>query len=201
MFVCAIQMTCWFCFSRDTLLLACVKRRHRRSKRHLSLHVYRYSSLACQVTTVNEPPNPTDIDQTLQRVSDNDPTLTKVNLNNIKVHVVDSIVHVFLFVGEPLPRRLWSFRSNHLYTKYPQLFNLLRRSGFNGSVLFRCLVLCSLVISPKLTLIFEFAVSVAILWFPVERCMRADIELDQFFFAFRSTYRSTPYRSTPRKWK
>lgn len=33
---------------------------------------------------VNEPPNPTNVEETLQRVKDNDPTLTDINLNNIK---------------------------------------------------------------------------------------------------------------------
>ncbi|XP_027026948.2 tropomodulin-2 [Tachysurus fulvidraco] len=32
----------------------------------------------------DEPPNPTNVDETLQRIKSNDPTLTEVNLNNIK---------------------------------------------------------------------------------------------------------------------
>ncbi|XP_010894240.1 tropomodulin-2 [Esox lucius] len=32
----------------------------------------------------DEPPNPTNVDDTLQRIKSNDPTLTEVNLNNIK---------------------------------------------------------------------------------------------------------------------
>ncbi|TRZ04617.1 hypothetical protein HGM15179_022490, partial [Zosterops borbonicus] len=32
----------------------------------------------------DEPPNPTDVAETLQRLQDNDPALTDVNLNNIK---------------------------------------------------------------------------------------------------------------------
>lgn len=35
-------------------------------------------------TPVNEPPNPTNVEETLQRVKDNDPTVTEINLNNIK---------------------------------------------------------------------------------------------------------------------
>ena len=34
---------------------------------------------------MTEPPNPTDVDDTLRRVKENDSTLTEVNLNNIKV--------------------------------------------------------------------------------------------------------------------
>nr|CAB3267123.1 TMOD tropomodulin [Phallusia mammillata] len=37
-----------------------------------------------KVTQVNEPPNPTDVEDTLRRISEDDSTLTKVNLNNIK---------------------------------------------------------------------------------------------------------------------
>lgn len=33
----------------------------------------------------DEPPNPTNVEETLQRIKSNDPTLTEVNLNNIKV--------------------------------------------------------------------------------------------------------------------
>lgn len=33
----------------------------------------------------DEPPNPTNVEETLQRIKANDPTLTEVNLNNIKV--------------------------------------------------------------------------------------------------------------------
>ncbi|NXA60283.1 TMOD4 protein, partial [Mohoua ochrocephala] len=33
----------------------------------------------------DEPPNPTDVAETLQRLQDNDPALQDVNLNNIKV--------------------------------------------------------------------------------------------------------------------
>lgn len=33
----------------------------------------------------DEPPNPTNVEDTLQRVKSNDSTLTEVNLNNIKV--------------------------------------------------------------------------------------------------------------------
>ncbi|XP_053090670.1 tropomodulin-2 isoform X1 [Pangasianodon hypophthalmus] len=32
----------------------------------------------------DEPPNPTNVEETLQRIKNNDPTLTEVNLNNIK---------------------------------------------------------------------------------------------------------------------
>ena len=34
----------------------------------------------------DEPPNPTNIEDTLQRIKSNDGSLTEVNLNNIKVH-------------------------------------------------------------------------------------------------------------------
>lgn len=37
-----------------------------------------------------EPPNPTDLEETLKRIKENDPTLTDVNLNNIKVCYVIS---------------------------------------------------------------------------------------------------------------
>lgn len=34
----------------------------------------------------DEPPNPTNVEETLQRIKNNDSSLTEVNLNNIKVH-------------------------------------------------------------------------------------------------------------------
>lgn len=34
----------------------------------------------------DEPPNPTNVEDTLQRIKSNDGSLTEVNLNNIKVH-------------------------------------------------------------------------------------------------------------------
>lgn len=34
----------------------------------------------------DEPPNPTNVDETLQRIKNNDSSLTEVNLNNIKVY-------------------------------------------------------------------------------------------------------------------
>lgn len=34
----------------------------------------------------DEPPNPTNVEDTLQRIKSNDSSLTEVNLNNIKVH-------------------------------------------------------------------------------------------------------------------
>lgn len=34
----------------------------------------------------DEPPNPTNVEETLQRIKSNDSSLTEVNLNNIKVH-------------------------------------------------------------------------------------------------------------------
>lgn len=34
----------------------------------------------------DEPPNPTNVEETLQRIKNNDGSLTEVNLNNIKVH-------------------------------------------------------------------------------------------------------------------
>lgn len=33
----------------------------------------------------DEPPNPTNVEETLQRIKDNDSCLVEVNLNNIKV--------------------------------------------------------------------------------------------------------------------
>lgn len=33
----------------------------------------------------DEPPNPTNVEETLQRIKDNDSRLVEVNLNNIKV--------------------------------------------------------------------------------------------------------------------
>uniref|UniRef100_H2YWK0 Leiomodin-3 n=1 Tax=Ciona savignyi TaxID=51511 RepID=H2YWK0_CIOSA len=44
------------------------------------------STTKCQmkVTPLSEPPNPTDVDETLQRIKENDSSLTAVNLNNIK---------------------------------------------------------------------------------------------------------------------
>lgn len=35
-----------------------------------------------------EPPNPTNVEASLQRIKANDPSLTEVNLNNIKVDAV-----------------------------------------------------------------------------------------------------------------
>lgn len=34
----------------------------------------------------DEPPNPTNVEETLQRIKSDDGSLTEVNLNNIKVH-------------------------------------------------------------------------------------------------------------------
>ena len=34
----------------------------------------------------DEPPNPTNVEETLQRIKNNDSSLKEVNLNNIKVH-------------------------------------------------------------------------------------------------------------------
>lgn len=34
----------------------------------------------------DDPPNPTNVDETLQRIKSNDSSLKEVNLNNIKVH-------------------------------------------------------------------------------------------------------------------
>lgn len=34
----------------------------------------------------DEPPNPTNVEETLQRIKNNDSSLTEVNLNNIKVN-------------------------------------------------------------------------------------------------------------------
>lgn len=41
----------------------------------------------------DEPPNPTNVEDTLQRVKSNDSTLTEVNLNNIKVRRNASFHH------------------------------------------------------------------------------------------------------------
>lgn len=48
----------------------------------------------------DEPPNPTNVDETLQRIKSNDSSLTEVNLNNIKVHKNTSghIEGVFLWL-------------------------------------------------------------------------------------------------------
>lgn len=40
----------------------------------------------------DEPPNPTNVEETLQRIKSNDSSLTEVNLNNIKV-MRFSLVH------------------------------------------------------------------------------------------------------------
>ena len=39
-----------------------------------------------------EPPNSTDVEDTLRRLKENDSTLTNVNLNNIKVRVMFGIL-------------------------------------------------------------------------------------------------------------
>lgn len=39
-----------------------------------------------------EPPNPTNVEASLQRIKANDPTLTEINLNNIKVDAVVSFM-------------------------------------------------------------------------------------------------------------
>lgn len=63
----------------------------------------------------DEPPNPTNVEDTLQRVKSNDSSLTEVNLNNIKVHkntrfmcvcvcvVVYALTDVFLFALQNIP--------------------------------------------------------------------------------------------------
>lgn len=38
------------------------------------------------VPVFDEPPNPTNVEDTLQRIKSNDSSLTEVNINNIKVH-------------------------------------------------------------------------------------------------------------------
>lgn len=44
-----------------------------------------------------EPPNPTNVEASLQRIKANDPSLVEINLNNIKV---DAVVSFVSFVGE-----------------------------------------------------------------------------------------------------
>lgn len=40
------------------------------------------------VPVFDEPPNPTNVEETLQRIKNNDSSLTEVNLNNIKVNKI-----------------------------------------------------------------------------------------------------------------
>lgn len=44
----------------------------------------------------DEPPNPTNVEETLQRIKSNDSSLTEVNLNNIKVHWDTSVFKVLI---------------------------------------------------------------------------------------------------------
>lgn len=46
----------------------------------------------------DEPPNPTNVEETLQRVKSNDSSLTEVNLNNIKVHRNTRVYKVWMCV-------------------------------------------------------------------------------------------------------
>lgn len=52
-----------------------------------------------------EPPNPTNVEATLQRIKANDPTLLEVNLNNIKVlkctplHLIGFLEYFFIRSG------------------------------------------------------------------------------------------------------
>lgn len=46
----------------------------------------------------DEPPNPTNVEETLQRIKNNDSSLTEVNLNNIKVHRNTSLQTVYILV-------------------------------------------------------------------------------------------------------
>jgi len=51
------------------------------------------STTKCELvtTTANEPPNPTDVEDTLEKVKNNDAELTEVNMNNIKnvpIHIL-----------------------------------------------------------------------------------------------------------------
>lgn len=47
----------------------------------------------------DEPPNPTNVEDTLQRIKSNDSSLTEVNLNNIKVRRNTSVYRVWLKAG------------------------------------------------------------------------------------------------------
>ncbi|XP_078487875.1 uncharacterized protein LOC100175342 [Ciona intestinalis] len=52
------------------------------------------STTKCEmkVTALSEPPNPTDVEETLSRIRDNDKSLTAVNLNNIKHIPIHTLV-------------------------------------------------------------------------------------------------------------
>lgn len=51
----------------------------------------------------DEPPNPTNVEDTLQRIKSNDSSLTEVNLNNIKVHRNTSFQSLFVPLYIPRP--------------------------------------------------------------------------------------------------
>ena len=60
----------------------------------------------------DEPPNPTNVDDTLQRIKSNDSSLTEVNLNNIKVHANTGYQSVFILIYLWLTVFLcWLFRT------------------------------------------------------------------------------------------
>lgn len=53
-----------------------------------------------------EPPNPTNVEASLQRIKANDPSLTEINLNNIKVGAVFHLwfmEDLFKYFPKPLP--------------------------------------------------------------------------------------------------
>lgn len=53
-----------------------------------------------------EPPNPTNVEASLQRIKANDPSLTEINLNNIKVGAVFHLQFMeglFKYFPKPLP--------------------------------------------------------------------------------------------------
>lgn len=64
----------------------------------------------------DEPPNPTNVEETLQRIKSNDSSLTEVNLNNIKV-MRFSLVH-------SNPRKFNGQRKNITKYSYSKLLKL-----------------------------------------------------------------------------
>lgn len=57
------------------------------------------------VPVFDEPPNPTNVEETLQRIKSNDSSLTEVNINNIKVHKSPRSTHTAVTTNTCPPQR------------------------------------------------------------------------------------------------
>lgn len=63
----------------------------------------------------DEPPNPTNVEETLERIHNNDSSLTEVNLNNIKVSPVErcTILQMIFYMTINIEEQWGLLNSNH----------------------------------------------------------------------------------------